>query len=150
MIMYMEFFHTHHDCHLPSLFRLLLLLPHGILIRCITVGITLGGWVWIIWCPTFVKQTPSFPYCSVIQGSCISGWMFNTYCNKIPLLPKFITTEIYHKLVDRNKLDTKNISHSVHNFIDDGSIVIGFINQNSIKNYIEKYYILLSKYHNID
>ena len=34
------------------------------------------------------------PYCSVIQGSRISSWMFNAYCNEIPLLPNLIDTDI--------------------------------------------------------
>ena len=90
------------------------------------------------------------PDCSVIQGSRLSGWMFNAYCNEIPQIPKLINTDIYFKLVENKKLDIKNISHSVHNFIDDSSNIIGFRNHNTIKNYLEKYYILLSKYYNIN
>ena len=90
------------------------------------------------------------PYCSVIQGSRISSWMFNAYCNEIPLLPNLINTDIYHILVDKNILDAKGITHSVHNFIDDSSNIVGFKNHNTIKNYLEKYYILLSKYYNIN
>ena len=57
------------------------------------------------------------PYCSVIQGSRLSRWMFNAYCNEIPQIQKLINTDIYFKLVENKKLDIKNILHSVHNFI---------------------------------
>ena len=76
--------------------------------------------------------------------------MFNAYCNEIPRLPKLINTDIYHKLVCKSKLDTKNISHMVTNFVDDSSNIIGFKNHNIIRNYIEKYYILLTKFYNIN
>ena len=42
------------------------------------------------------------------------------------------------------------ITHSVVNFVDDSSNIMGFKNHEKIKNYIEHYYILLSKYYNIN
>ena len=43
------------------------------------------------------------PKCSIVQGSRLSGILFNTYCNEIPCLPKLMNTEIYHRLVNGNK-----------------------------------------------
>ena len=94
-----------------------------------------------------LKQSLS---CSIYQGSRLSGIMFNAYCNEIPRLPNLINTEIYHKLVCKSKLDTKNISHMVTNFVDDSSNIIGFKKHDMIKNYVEKYYILSTKFYNIN
>ena len=58
------------------------------------------------------------PECSVLQGSRISGTMFNIYCSEIPWLHKLINTEIYFKLVNSIKMDIKGISHLVVNFVD--------------------------------
>ena len=57
--------------------------------------------------------------CSIVQGSRLSSIMFNTYCNEIPLIPKLINTPLYHKLVDKTKLNITKVTHMVINFIDD-------------------------------
>ena len=36
--------------------------------------------------------------CGTIQGSKLSGFLFNVYSNEIPLLHKLINTEIYYKM----------------------------------------------------
>ena len=90
------------------------------------------------------------PECSVLQGSGISGTMFNIYCNEIPRLHKLINTEIYFKLVNSIKMDIKGISHLVVNFVDDSNNIIGFKEHNKIKIYLENYYNLLIRYYNIN
>ena len=90
------------------------------------------------------------PNCSLVQGSKTSGLMFNIFCNEVPKLYRLINTDIYHKLVDIKKLNTKNISHSVINFIDDSTNIMGFKNHESIKLYLEQYYKLLISYYNIN
>ena len=76
--------------------------------------------------------------------------MFNTYCNEVPILYKLINTEIYHKLVDRSKMNIKNITHILVNFIDDSTNIIGFKNHEMIKTYLEQYQKLISKFYNIN
>ena len=90
------------------------------------------------------------PYCSVVQGSKLSGLMFNLYCNEVPILHKLINTDIYHKLVSKNPLNIKNIAHNIINFVDDSTNVISFRDHNKIKPYLENYYDLLMRYYNIN
>ena len=87
--------------------------------------------------------------CGSIQGSKLSGFMFNLYNNEIPLLPKLINTSIYFKMGGQ-KLDTKNTNHNVTTFVDDNSNIIGFKNHEKIKKYLENHFLLLSKYYNIN
>ena len=44
--------------------------------------------------------------CGSIQGSKLSGFIFNLFNNEIPLLPKLINNHIYFKM-GREKLDLK-------------------------------------------
>ena len=90
------------------------------------------------------------PNCSIVQGSRLSGALYNTYCNEVPRLPRLINTEIYHKLVSKDKLNIKHISHHVVNFIDDSSNIIGFRDHDKVKHYLEQYYKLLYNYYNIN
>ena len=69
--------------------------------------------------------------------------MFNTYCNEIPLIPKLSNTPLYHKLVDKTKLNITKITHMVINFIDDSTNIIGFNDHGKVQGYMEKYYVLL-------
>ena len=90
------------------------------------------------------------PKCSIVQGSRISGLMFNIFCNEIPKLHKLLNTDIFFKLVSKNRLNTKNISHNIINFVDDSTNIIGFKDHEKIKPYLEQYYKLISSYYNIN
>ena len=51
------------------------------------------------------------PNLSVVQGSRLSGIMFNTYCNEIPKLPLLINTDIYYKLIEKKIRHKKYLSY---------------------------------------
>ena len=99
-----------------------------------------------------LENTPSIlrnsPNCSIVQGSKLSGFMYNTYCNELPILHRLINSEIYYKLVDNDSLRTNNVSHEVRNFVDDSTSILGFKDHSNIKIYLEKYYKLLQGYYN--
>ena len=88
------------------------------------------------------------PMCSVVQGSKMSGFMYNVYTNEIPLLHKLINTEFYRDNVNKNNLRNKKITHETINFVDDSTNIIGFSEHNYIKIYIENYYKLLEVFYN--
>ena len=86
--------------------------------------------------------------CSIVQGSRLSGTMFNLYNNEIPRLPLLLNSELGHRMIGINKIDLKGVSHHVVNFIDDSTNIIGFKEHNKIKSYVENYYKLLLRYYN--
>ena len=87
--------------------------------------------------------------CGTIQGSKLSGFLFNVYSNEIPLLHKLINTEIYYKMGGK-KINLKNISHDTTNFVDDSHSIIGFKDHEKIKIYLEQYFNLLIQFYNIN
>lgn len=87
--------------------------------------------------------------CGTIQGSKLSGLLFNIYNNEIPLLYKLINSDIYFK-IGGSKLNTKNINHQITNFVDDNSNIISFKNHEDIKNYLENFFLLLKRFYNIN
>ena len=93
--------------------------------------------------PSILRNSPN---CSIVQGSKLSGFMYNTYCNELPILHRLINSEIYYKLVDNDSLRTNNVSHEVRNFVDNSTSILGFKDHNKIRIYLEKYYKLLQGY----
>ena len=87
--------------------------------------------------------------CGTIQGSKLSGFLFNIYNNEIPLLYKLINSDIYFKM-GGSKLNTKTINHQITNFVDDNSNIISFKNHEDIKSYLENYFLLLIRFYNIN
>ena len=87
--------------------------------------------------------------CGTIQGSKLSGFLFNIFNNEIPLLPQLLNTDLYFKMGGQ-KICTKNINHHITNFVDDNNNIISFKNHENIKIYLENYFLLLIKYYNIN
>ena len=95
--------------------------------------------------PSILRNSPQ---CSIIQGSKISGFMYNTYCNELPILHKLINTDIYKRLIDNETVQINNTDHQVISFIDDSTSVIGFKTHNHMRRYLNSYYKLLEGYYN--
>ena len=78
--------------------------------------------------------------CGTIQGSKLSGFLFNIYGNEIPLLHKLINTEIYYKMGAKT-INIKNTNHGTITFVDDSSNIIGFKDHSKLNKYLENYFI---------
>ena len=87
--------------------------------------------------------------CGSIQGSKLSGCIFNIFNNEIPLLPNLINTNIFFKMGGK-KINLKNTKHHLTNFVDYNTNIRSFKNHEIIKVYLENYFILLIKYYNIN
>ena len=88
------------------------------------------------------------PDCSVIQGSKLSGIMYNIYTNEIPRLHRLLDDDIYEEMTFEKRVKYKNTDHHTVNFVDDSTSVITFTNPANIKIYIENYYKLISSFYN--
>ena len=87
--------------------------------------------------------------CGSIQGSKLSGFLFNIYSNEIPLLPHIINTKLYFKM-GGTKLDVKNTCHNIVTFVDDNQNIVSFKHHEKMKSYLENYFFILKKYYNIN
>ena len=97
---------------------------------------------------TYNSQILPSPQCSVIQGSKLSGLLYNIYTNEIPSLYKLLNHEIYTKMTFEPLPHITNVNHHTVNFVDDSSSIITFKNTTNVKLYIESYYKLIHAYYN--
>jgi len=98
---------------------------------------------------TFSSILRNSPKCSTIQGSKLSGFLFNVYSNEIPLLFKLLNTDIYYKLGCKTTKINRT-THSTTSFVDDSTHIISFKDINNIRQYLDNYFVLLQKYYNIN
>ena len=84
---------------------------------------------------------------SVIQGSKLSGLLYNLYSKKIPIVPKLIKNPEEVDLPADIKAKDKEIKHEVHNFVDDSSSIISSIDKVKLVKYLEKYTKLMKIYY---
>jgi len=61
---------------------------------------------------------------SVIQGSKLSGLLYNLYCNEVPLVHLLLKNDEEVGLPKELKNDDRAVSHIVHNFVNDLSSLI--------------------------
>ena len=74
----------------------------------------------------FTTEKFKQPPCSIIQGSCFSGFLMTCSALETPLLPKLmnhpnVTSKVANKPISKHT----NIAHSSHSYVDDNSNVIG-------------------------
>ena len=89
---------------------------------------------------TFDSEVMDSPPCGTIQGSKMSGVLYNTYVNEVPLLYKLLDSNLFKYL--GNKITTQ-IDHLTVQFVDDNSNVIGFKDTKFIKNVFGKIFQLI-------
>ena len=91
------------------------------------------------------------PEGSVIQGSKMSGTLYNIYVNEIPDIHKLINHKFFKKITNRvTQYNYKNIEHVTYNYIDDSNNIISSIDHSHLKHYLENYYLLIHEYYNIN
>ena len=95
---------------------------------------------------TFRSPILDSPEASVIQGSKMSGLLYNLYTNEVPLLYKLVHNTWFEKITNTNKIFFKNIEHLTVLFVDDATSVITFPNTNQIQTYLESYYTLIEAF----
>ena len=61
---------------------------------------------------------------SVIQGSKLSGLLYNLYSNEVPLVHKLMNDPMQVDILEEVKSRDKEIEHKVTNFVDDSNSVI--------------------------
>ena len=84
---------------------------------------------------------------SVIQGSKLSGLLYNLYSNEVPLVHKLLENPEEVDLPKELKMKDKEIFHEVHNFVDDSSSAISSKNEGKLLEYIKKYTKLMKIYY---
>ena len=97
---------------------------------------------------TFNSDIRESPECSVVQGSKLSGLMYNIYTNEVPLLHKLMKHDIFTKLTHDKTIDFNINKHDTINFVDDSTSIISFSDQKNIRKYLENYYNLIHAFYN--
>ena len=91
-------------------------------------------------CTTKIKQPP----CSIIQGSCFSGFLMNISALEVPLLPEIMNhPELASKIAKRKIEKTENVVHNSHSYVDDNCNVIGTDTHTELEKYTQDYYDVL-------
>ena len=75
----------------------------------------------------------------MIQGSKLSGLLYNLYCNEVPLVHLLLKNPEEVGLPKELKNDERAVSHIVHNFVDDSSSLICSKDEIKLQNYLVKY-----------
>merc|ERR1711867_387149 len=84
---------------------------------------------------------------SVIQGSKLSGLLYNLYSNEVPLVHHIMKNPEQVDITNEVKHDDKDIKHEVTNFVDDSNSVISAKDEDNLKVYLEKYTKLMKIYY---
>ena len=96
---------------------------------------------------TFRSDTLDSLNCSVVQGSKLSGILYNLYTNEIPLLHEFMIRKEKNPFKVIHNPKYKKVDHLTVNFVDDSTNLISFKETNDIKAYISQYYEILHQYY---
>ena len=81
------------------------------------------------------------PY-SCIQGSKMSGLLYNIYTNEVPEIKKLMDNpEKFKMITGRYPTNTNIIDHTTINYVDDSSHVVTFDNNTNIKDYLENFFL---------
>ena len=83
------------------------------------------------------------------EGSKVSSLLNVIYCNEIPLLGNLVNSELYQSMTnDYTTKLTKNIDHSIIQYIDDSTNLVSSNDCNELQIYINKYFKILETYYN--
>ena len=97
---------------------------------------------------TFTGVDMVCPAMSTIQGSKTANIFFNLYNNEAPLVHKLLEDEeVMMKLLKKEPMEIESIEHTVENFVDDSNSVIAAKPESNIKEYINNYMLLMSKFY---
>ena len=99
---------------------------------------------------TFSSDIMDSPECSVIQGSKLSGLLYNLYTNEVPLLHKLMDKDLFCQITHDKITKYTNVTHETINFVDDSTSIIAFKDSGQMKKYLEGYYDLIHGYYNIN
>ena len=100
---------------------------------------------------TFNSKIVNSPKGSCIQGSKMSGTLYNLYVNEVPDIHKLLYDPLFKKITGKNtQFRYKGIEHITLNYIDDSNNIISCKDHSHIKHYVEDYYLLLHEYYNIN
>ena len=83
----------------------------------------------------------------MIQGSKLSGFLYNLYTNKVPIVHKIMKDPAKYGITNEVKIDNEDINHYVHNFVDDSNSIISGRKEEDIKSYTIKYMKLMKIYY---
>ena len=59
---------------------------------------------------TYSSSILKSPQCNVVQGSKLSGLMYNVYTNVVPLLHQLMDSDIYYRLTNDQPCKVKSLS----------------------------------------
>ena len=83
----------------------------------------------------------------MIQGSKLSGLLYNLYLNEVPLVHKLMRDPEQVDICKEVKNDEKDVKHEVTNFVDDSNSIISAKDEDILKKYFEKYTKLMKIYY---
>ena len=84
------------------------------------------------------------PNCSCVQGSKLSGTLYNLYTNEIPLLHQLMDTNWFTVITQSERVNYYSVHHITVNFVDDSTNII-----NSDKIVERQYSIVALSLHDI-
>ena len=84
----------------------------------------------------------------MIQGSKLSGLLYNVYTNEVPLVHKLMKDqEIMENILKEATYTENNTDHETVNFVDDSNSVISFENTDEINKYLSTFFKVLKLYY---
>ena len=99
---------------------------------------------------TFTSKTEDSLPCSVVQGSKLSSTLYTLYTNEITTLHKIMGTDDYELITGQKTDYDLDIDHIIINYVDDSTNIISSNDCDQLQKYIDKYYILLTHYYDIN
>ena len=99
---------------------------------------------------TFKSEIKKCNDYSVIQGSKLSGLLYNIYTNELPLLNRHMHSNWFNKITGQLKQTFKDVDHKTIIFVDDSSSIISFKNHSIMSQYLQSYFSLIYKFYNLN
>ena len=85
---------------------------------------------------TFPSSILKCPPCGVVQGSKLSGILYNIYVNELPNLHNLMSTDTFNNITGKISKTYNVINHKTINYVDDSTNMVTFRCKNDISKYI--------------
>merc|ERR1711895_142861 len=95
------------------------------------------------------EVVPSLP-CSVIQGSKMSALLYTLYINKVTVLHKLMSADLYGRITQSPPINSEIMSHNIIQYVDDTNNIIYGDNINEIEKYTNAYFKLIECFYTIN